>query len=82
MNRAVEITVAIFLIGFLLCLLISIPMTSWAILEEERETGIEAEHKIKGVLLTAAVFSLFWVVMIPFYILILLEKLAGKGGDK
>lgn len=82
MSKAAEVITTVYLVGFLVCFIISVPMTVWAIIQEERETQIETEHKIRGTIATAAAFSLVWVVMIPFYLLILLEKIAGKGGDE
>ena len=84
MNRALLIALAIFLSGFLVCLVITVPLIAWALREDNRENGIipakTTAKDIGAILVVAIVLSLAWVLMLPLYGLMLLEKIAGKDG--
>lgn len=84
MNRALLIVLAVFLSGFLVCLVITVPLIAWALREDNRENGIiPAKTTVKdiGAILVAAIaLSLAWVLMLPLYGLMLLEKIARKDG--
>ena len=85
MNRALLIALAIFLSGFLVCLVITVPLIARALREEDKENGIIPARPTKpkdiGAILVAAIaLSLAWVLMLPLYGLALLEKIAGKDG--
>lgn len=84
MNRALLIALVIFLSGFLVCLVITVPLIAWALREDNRENGIipakTTARDIGAILVVAIVLSLAWVLMLPLYGLMLLEKIAGKDG--
>lgn len=85
MNRALLIALAIFLGGFLVCLVITIPLITWALREEDKENGIiparpAAGKDIGAILAVSIALSFIWVLLIPLYVLMLTEKIAGKGG--
>lgn len=84
MNRTLLIVLAVFLSGFLVCLVITVPLIAWALREDNRENGIipakTAARDIGAILVVAIVLSLAWVLMLPLYGLMLLEKIAGKDG--
>lgn len=84
MNRALLIVLAVFLSGFLVCLVITVPLIAWALREDNRENGIipakTTAKDIGAILVVAIALSLAWVLMLPLYGLMLLEKIAGKDG--
>ena len=84
MNRALLIALAVFLGGFLVCLVITVPLIAWALREDNRENGIipakTTARDIGAILVVAIALSLAWVLMLPLYGLMLLEKIAGKDG--
>ena len=84
MNRTLLIVLAIFLSGFLVCLVITVPLIAWALREDNRENGImpakTTAKDIGAILVVAIALSLAWVLMLPLYGLMLLEKIAGKDG--
>lgn len=84
MNRALLIVLAVFLSGFLVCLVITVPLIAWALREDDRENGIiparTTAKDIGAILVVAIALSLAWVLMLPLYGLMLLEKIAGKDG--
>lgn len=84
MNRTLLIVLAVFLSGFLVCLVITVPLIAWALREDNRENGIipakTTAKDIGAILVVAIVLSLAWVLMLPLYGLMLLEKIAGKDG--
>lgn len=84
MNRTLLIVLAIFLSGFLVCLVITVPLIAWALREDNRESGIipakTTAKDIGAILVVAIALSLAWVLMLPLYGLMLLEKIAGKDG--
>lgn len=84
MNRTLLIVLAVFLSGFLVCLVITVPLIAWALREDNRENGIipakTTARDIGAILVVAIVLSLAWVLMLPLYGLMLLEKIAGKDG--
>lgn len=84
MNRTLLIVLAVFLNGFLVCLVITVPLIAWALREDNRENGIipakTTARDIGAILVVAIALSLAWVLMLPLYGLMLLEKIAGKDG--
>lgn len=84
MNRTLLIVLAVFLSGFLVCLVITVPLIAWALREDNRENGIipakTTARDIDAILVVAIALSLAWVLMLPLYGLMLLEKIAGKDG--
>lgn len=84
MNRTLLIVLAVFLSGFLVCLVITVPLIAWALREDNRENGIiqakTTARDIGAILVVAIALSLAWVLMLPLYGLMLLEKIAGKDG--
>lgn len=86
MNKAAAIVVSVFFVGFLVCLVVTIPLLFWALRLEDEENGIaQGERKnirdIGAVIIVAIVLSLVWVLMFPLYVLMLAEKIAGRGED-
>lgn len=74
----------IFLAGFGVCLMISIPLVAWAVRLEDEENGIIKEKKerfrdMPKIVATAAALSMFWFLSMPLYFLMLREKIKGKG---
>ena len=84
MNRTLLIVLAVFLSGFLVCLVITVPLIAWALREDNRENGIipakTTARDVGAILVVAIALSLAWVLMLPLYGLMLLEKIAGKDG--
>mgnify|MGYP003270012862 FL=1 len=84
MNRTLLIVLAIFLSGFLVCLVITVPLIAWALREDDRENGIiparTTAKDVGAILVVSIILSLAWVLMLPLYGLMLLEKIAGKDG--
>lgn len=84
MNRTLLIVLAVFLSGFLVCLVITVPLIAWALREDNRENGIipakTTARDIGAILVVAIALSLAWVLILPLYGLMLLEKIAGKDG--
>lgn len=86
MNRVLLIALAIFLGGFLVCMVITVPLITWALREEDRENGVTQERPTKAkdiaaILVAAIVLSLAWVLILPLYVLMLAEKITGRGED-
>ena len=48
MNRVLLIALAIFLGGFLVCMVITVPLIAWALREEDRENGVTQERPTKA----------------------------------
>lgn len=84
MNRTLLIVLAVFLSGFLVCLVITVPLIAWALREDNRENGIiparTTARDVGAILVVSIILSLAWVLMLPLYGLMLLEKIAGKDG--
>lgn len=84
MNRTLLIILAVFLSGFLVCLVITVPLIAWALREDNRENGIiparTTARDVGAILVVAIALSFAWVLMLPLYGLMLLEKIAGKDG--
>lgn len=84
MSRILLIALEIFLVGFLVCFIISMPSIAWALREDNRENGIIQERitvrDVGAISVAAIVLSLLWVLVLPLYGLMLLETIAGKGG--
>lgn len=85
MNRALLIILAVYLIGYVICLAITIPLIIWAVHEDEKEEGAYMEQDTPGLFGKAFIVSMFlsviWFLLIPLYILMLAEKIAGRGED-
>ncbi|NBH83493.1 hypothetical protein D7X88_12755 [bacterium C-53] len=83
MNKAAYMALVVFCVGFLVCLAITIPLLFWALRLEDEENGIvparKAGRDVGGVIIVAIVLSLVWVLMLPLYVLMLAEKIAGRG---
>lgn len=85
MNRALLIALAIFLSGFLVCFLITVPLIAWALREDDKENGIIPARPLQGrdigtILVVSIALSFAWVLLLPLYVLMLAEKIAGKDG--
>lgn len=85
MNRAIIIVMAIFLSGFLVCLVITVPLIAWALREEDKENGVIPARSLQGkgigtILVVSIALSFAWVLLLPLYALMLAEKIAGKDG--
>lgn len=84
MSRILLAALAIFLGGFLVCFIISMPLIAWALREDNRENGIIRERitvrDVGTISVAAIVLSLLWVLVLPLYGLMLLETIAGKDG--
>lgn len=84
MSRILLVALAIFLGGFLVCFIISMPLIAWALREDNRENGIIQERitvrDVGTISVAAIVLSLLWVLVLPLYGLMLLETIAGKDG--
>lgn len=86
MNKAAAIALAIYLGGFVVCFIISVPLIAWALYYTDKEEGAAPEKKnvardVAVILLVALVFSVFWVLVIPLYVLMLAEKITGRKED-
>lgn len=85
MSRALLIGGVVYLIGYLVCIIITPPLIIWAIHEDEREERGYIEPDTLDLFgrafLVAAFISLIWFLLIPMYILVLAEKIAGRGED-
>lgn len=85
MNRALLIALAIFLSGFLVCLLITVPLIAWALCEDDKENGIIPARPLRGkvigtIMVVSIALRFAWVLLLPLYVLMLAEKIAGKDG--
>lgn len=77
--------VVVFLIGFAVCLITSIPLVAWAVWFDDEESGImrDSQERLKdipNIILAAAVISIFWFLAMPLYISMLAEKIREKKG--
>lgn len=85
MNRALLIALAIYLIGYIICAVITTPLIVWAIHEDEREERGYIEQDTPDLfgkaILVSMFLSLIWFLLIPLYILVLAEKITGRGED-
>lgn len=85
MSRALLIVLAVYLIGYVICLAITIPLIIWAVHEDEKEERGYREQDTPGLFGKAFIVSMFlsviWFLLIPLYILMLAEKIAGRGED-
>lgn len=87
MNRTLLIVLAIFLSGFMVCLLITVPLIAWALREDDEENGITPARPLCGkdigaILVVSIALSFAWVLLLPLYVLMLAEKIAGKDGKE
>lgn len=85
MSRALLIALVVYMVGYLVCMIITPPLIMWAIHEDEREERGYIEPDTPDLFgkafLVAAFISLIWFLLIPLYILMLAEKIAGRGED-
>lgn len=85
MNKVLLIILAVYLIGYVICLAITTPLIVWAVHEDEREEGIYIEPKTSGLIgrafLAALFLSVIWFLLFPLYVLMLAEKIAERGED-
>lgn len=85
MSKAILIVLVVYLIGYVICLVITTPLIIWAVHEDEREEGIYMEQDTPGLpgkaFIVSMFFSVIWFLLIPLYILMLAEKIAGRGED-
>lgn len=86
MSKALLTAAAVYLIGYLVCMIITPPLIVWAIHEDEREERGYVEPDTPDlfgkVLLVSMIFSLIWFLFIPLYVLILAEKITGRDEDE
>lgn len=85
MNRTLLIALAIFLSGFLVCLFTTVPLIAWALHEDDKGNGIIPARPLQGrdigtILIVSIALSFAWVLLLPLYVLMLAEKIAGKDG--
>ena len=50
MNKILLIVLAVYLIGYIICLAITTPLIVWAVHEDEREEGIYIEPQTSGLI--------------------------------
>ena len=85
MNKILLIVLTVYLIGYIICLVITTPLIVWAVHEDEREEGIyierEAPRLIGRAFLVALFLSMIWFLLFPLYVLMLEEKIAERGED-
>lgn len=85
MNKILLIILAVYLIGYIICLAITTPLIVWAVHENEREEGIYIERETPGLIgrafLVALFLSMIWFLLFPLYVLMLAEKIAKRGED-
>lgn len=85
MNKILLIILAVYLIGYIICLAITTPLIVWAVHENEREEGIYIERETPGLIgrafLVALFLSMIWFLLFPLYVLMLAEKIAERGED-
>lgn len=85
MNRTLLIALMVYFIGYLICAVITMPLIIWAVHEDEREEGIYREQETPELFGRAALMSILlsviWFLLIPLYILMLAEKITGRGED-
>lgn len=85
MNRVLFIALTVYLIGYLICVVITIPLIIWAVHEDEKEEGIYREGVTPDLfgrtVLVSILLSMLWFLLIPLYILVAAEKITGRGED-
>lgn len=85
MSRALLIALTVYLIGYVICLIVTIPLVIWAVHEDEREERGDIEPDAPDLFgrafLVSMIFSLIWFLFLPLYVLMLAEKITGRGGD-
>lgn len=85
MSRALLIVLAVYTVGYLVCMIITPPLIIWAIHEDEREERGYTEPDTLGLfgraLLASVLLSFVWFLVVPLYILMLAEKITGRGKD-
>lgn len=85
MSRALLIALTVYLIGYVICLIVTIPLVIWAVHEDEREERGYIEPDTPDLFgrafLVSMIFSLIWFLLLPLYVLMLAEKITGRGGD-
>ena len=85
MNKVLLIILAVYLIGYVICLAITTPLIVWAVHEDERKEGIYIEPQTSGLIgrafLAALFLSVIWFLLFPLYVLMLAEQIAERGED-
>ena len=85
MNKVLLIAVTVYLVGYCICAVISVPLIMWAVRKNDEEEGYYRPMGIPELFgkasLTAWIISTVWVLVIPLYILMLAEKITGKDKD-
>lgn len=82
MSRALLIAAVVYLVGYLVCMIITPPLIIWAIHEDEREERGYIEQDTPDLfskaLLASMLISIIWFIFIPLYVLMLAEKITGR----
>lgn len=84
MNKALLIAVTVYLVGYCICAVISVPLIMWAVRkndEEEYYEPMKTPELFGKASLTAWIISTVWFLVLPLYVLMLAEKITGKDKD-
>lgn len=85
MNKALFIAVTVYLVGYCICAVISVPLIMWAARKNDEEEGYYEPMKTPELFgkasLTAWIISTVWFLVLPLYVLMLAEKITGKDKD-
>lgn len=85
MNKVLLIAVTVYLVGFCVCAVISVPLIMWAVRKNDEEEGyyepMETPELFGKASLTAWIISTVWFLVLPLYVLMLEEKITGKDKD-
>lgn len=82
MNKVLLIAVTVYLVGFCVCAVISVPLIMWAVRKNDEEEGyyepMETPELFWKASLTALIISTVWFLVLPLYVLMLAEKIKRK----
>ena len=85
MNKVLLIAVTVYLVGFCVCAVISVPLIMWAVRKNDEEEGyyepMETPELFGKASLKAWIISTVWFLVLPLYVLMLAEKITGKDKD-
>ena len=85
MSRALLIVFVVYTVGYLVCMIITPPLIIWEIHEGEREERGYIEPDTPDLfgraLLASVLLSIIWFLLVPLYILMLAEKITGRGEE-
>lgn len=84
MNKVLLIAVTVYLVGFCVCAVISVPLIMWAVRKDDEEGCYEpmkTPELFGKASLTAWIISTVWFLVLPLYVLMLAEKITGKDKD-